>query len=263
MMTLGLSWGLSCAWLPVALAQQELDASVIDADAIENDVLEGRVMEAEYLDPQQPLPSDAMKYSVPEGVVFAVALNTELDSDGTVVGDRFQVILKTPLLSPAGYTVIPTGSRLTGEVVDLSEARMPRIEAKMKVLFYEAITPDEEIIPIEATVDSEDGYLIGNRRGDRLKTAAVNSAVKQAVVMTAGSVAGYGTGAALFVLAKKGKEVMFKPGDEIYLKLNKAVSYHPNPVFRSVSNEPYNFLNIAPEEVPVQFPRLIIDSRYE
>jgi len=244
--------------------QVELDASKIDKDTVDRDLLEGKVLEAQYLDPKQPLPdgpAQAMKFSVPEGTTFAVALNTELDSNESVVGDRFQVVLKTPLLSPAGYVVLPVGSRLTGEIKDVAQARMPRVEARMRVVFYEAVTPDEEIIPVEASADTGDGYLMGNRRSGRLKTAAVNSAIRQTVVMTAGSVAGYGAGAALFVLAKKGKEVMFRPGDEMYLKLDKPIQYNPNPIFRAVSgSEQYNFLNIAPEEVPVQFPRLILDS---
>lgn len=263
---------LTAIVLPItALAEAELSGTdPTPVKDIENDTMSAP-MEAQYVDltAKAPAPARAaaqdttIRFTVPAGATMTVALATDLDSDTTVPGDQIETVLKTPLMSPAGFVVLPEGTRLVAKVQEVSHAKMAHVEAKMLLDFYKAVTPDGVAVPVSATVDSEDGYLVGNRHKAHLGTMAVSTAAKEAVALTAGPVAGVGTGV-LFVVAGKGSDVALKPGDEIFLKLSKSVYFDPSQMYHQLAMPKeaatasgYNFLNIAPEEVPLQEPHTI------
>ena len=248
--------------LPLAQAQ--------DTELKAPPAIEGKVLATQYMTPAASVSkkaidqTEAVRFMIPAGTPLTVALNTDLDSENTLAGDKIEATLKTPLLSPTGYVVIPEGSRLRAKVQDVTHAKMPHLQARMLLDFYQAVTPDGVVVPISAMIDSDDGYLAGNHHSRRLQTMAVNTAIKETVALTAGPIAGYGTGAALFVLGSKGKDVVFKPGDELPLRLSRDVHFDPSALYHEMAipkeaavNSGYNFLNIAPEEVPLQLPRVI------
>lgn len=162
---------------------------------------------------------------LPTGLAFQAALTSPLNSKESLVGDQFQLLLQEDLISPDGLGMIPAGSVINAKVQEIQEAQLARIKAKMAISFYQITTPDGQVIPIDASVDSETGYLKGNKRKGKLVNFAVNQAVKTGVRLAAGAAAGYGAGIVLFTIARRGKEVILAEGDTIPIRLNQAVYF--------------------------------------
>lgn len=166
--------------------------------------------------------------SIPENTSFTASLTAPLLSRESVQGDKFELVLDKELKTADGTASIPKGSMLHAEVVMLKGSKLARIKAQMGVAFYEIVTPDGQVIPIQAQVDNKNGYLKGNRRRlDKGSVAlmVVRTAVKTGVQLAAGAAAGYGAGLALFIVVKRGKDVIYKPGEKLPIKLVKPAQF--------------------------------------
>src|SRR5262245_5560843 len=102
-----------------------------------------------------PLHVDAQQQLlVPEGTVFTVRSETELDSRDTQVGDRFMTTM-TEAIQLNGYNAIPAGSRIEG-TVEIVRPATSRQSGIIGVDFTRLVLPSGNVFGINGKLTSLD-----------------------------------------------------------------------------------------------------------
>jgi Bacterial conjugation TrbI-like protein len=173
---------------------------------------------------------------VPTGTKIPIIMDTAVDSDTSQEGDEFSARTSEDL-SIDGQTLVPAGSIIKGRIASLNNPKHMMRSGSVALKFDTITTPDNRQIPLVANLVAHGG-VVHARRG--LKDIAIDtaeftlpSALGLGIGLIAGSksssvgtgggaVIGAGIGAAVglaILLAKKGKKVDVRPGDELKIEL--------------------------------------------
>ncbi len=190
---------------------------------------------------------------VPVGTKIPIIMDTAIDSDTSQEGDEFTARTSEDL-SIDGSTLIPAGSVIKGRIAQLNAPRHMSRSGSVALKFDTVTTPDDRQIPLVATLVARGG-VVHARRG--LKDIAFDTgtvALPMAVGLGIGALAagssnssssssssgmgraggaliGAGVGAAVgiaILLAKKGKRVDVRPGDELKIELAEELDVNKN-----------------------------------
>jgi len=173
---------------------------------------------------------------VPSGTKIPIVMDTAVDSDTSQEGDEFSA-RSVEDLTIDGTMVIPAGSIIRGRIATLNAPKHLNRSGSVALKFDTVTTPDNRQIPLVANLVARGG-VVHARRG--MKDIAIDTAtfgLPTLVALGIGAVAGHssssvgvgggaligaGVGAAVglaILLAKKGKKVDVRPGDELKIEL--------------------------------------------
>jgi hypothetical protein len=173
---------------------------------------------------------------VPTGTKMSIIMDTAVDSDTSQEGDEFSARTAEDLTID-GTTAVPAGSIIRGRIATLNAPRHLNRTGSVALKFDSVTTPDNRQIPLVANLVARGG-VVHARRG--IKDIAIDTgtfALPTALALGIGAVAGHssssvgvaggaligaGVGAAIGVailMAKKGKRVDVRPGDELKIEL--------------------------------------------
>lgn len=178
--------------------------------------------------------------SVQKGSKLKMTVSSVISSGFHMKGDEFFAEITDDFSTQSGI-VIPSGTVAHGLVTELKDAKRLGRDAYMTIKFDYLITPDNRKIPIEAgmttkrnaaasaakVVLEDTAYTVaGGVIGGILafKILGMGAAVASHGYTVAG---GAGIGAIVGMtasLARKGHEVLIKPGDEIKVNVNESVA---------------------------------------
>ncbi len=174
---------------------------------------------------------------VPSGTKIPIIMDTAVDSDTSQEGDEFSARTSEDLTID-GNTVVPAGSIIKGRIATLNAPKHLIRNGSVALKFDTVTTPDNRQIPLVANLVARGG-VVHAKRG--LKDVAIDAgvfALPTAIGLGIGVIAGHssgssvspggaaligaGVGAAVglaVLLAKKGKKVDVRPGDELRIEL--------------------------------------------
>jgi hypothetical protein len=173
---------------------------------------------------------------VPSGTKFPIVMDTAVDSDTSQEGDEFSARTSEDL-SIDGQTVVPAGSIIKGRIAALNAPRRLNRTGSVALKFDTITTPDNRQIPLVANLVAHGG-VVHARRG--LKDIAIDATEftlpavaglgigliagtkSSSIGAGGGAVIGAGVGVvvgAAILLAKKGKKIDVRPGDELKVEL--------------------------------------------
>jgi hypothetical protein len=176
--------------------------------------------------------------TVPTGTKIPIIMDTAVDSETSQEGDEFSARTSEDL-SIDGNTVVPAGSIIRGRIAQLMAPRAMNRSGAVQLKFDTITTPDNRQIPLVANVVAKGG-VVHARRGMKdvvLDAGAVslptlaglgigllagNGSSSSSIGAGGGAVIGAGIGLAVGVavlLAKKGKKIDVRPGDELKIEL--------------------------------------------
>lgn len=141
---------------------------------------------------------------VPAGTSVSAAVTFPLSSANLTTGETVSVALHGDF-TYGGKVIAPSGSTITGTVVEASKAKHGSMNGKLCVRFNMITTPYGTQIPISAVIKTDDGsgVLVGGTKMDVTKEYAKDLAVGSAAGAVSGVVFGalaggsVGRGAAL------------------------------------------------------------------
>ena len=175
---------------------------------------------------------------VPSGTKIPIIMDTAIDSDTSQEGDEFSARTSEDLTIDGGI-VVPAGSVIKGRIAQLNAARRFDRSGSVALKFDTVTTPDNRQIPIVANIVARGG-VVHARRGMKdiaietgmvaLPTAAGvgigflagNASKSSSIKGAGGALIGAGIGVAvgaIVLMAKKGKRVDVRPGDELKIEL--------------------------------------------
>lgn len=181
---------------------------------------------------------------VPTGTKIPIIMDTAVDSDTSQEGDEFSARTAEDLTID-GSTVVPAGSIIKGRIAQMNGPRALNRSGSVALKFDTITTPDNRQIPLVANIVARGG-VVHARRGMKdvaldcgtvsLPTLAglgigvlaggssssSSSSSSSGVGRAGGAMIGAGIGLAVGVavlLAKKGKKVEVRPGDELKIEL--------------------------------------------
>jgi hypothetical protein len=85
--------------------------------------------------------------AVPSGLSFHARLDGALSSDTAHAGDRFTATIDEPLRASDGSVAVPSGSTLTGRVIEVDRTGIGRL-----TLQFDGVTVDGRVLPIDAQI---------------------------------------------------------------------------------------------------------------
>lgn len=196
--------------------------------------------EASAADPQKIASKVLQGYIrvVPSGTKIPIIMDTAVDSDTSQEGDEFSARTAEDLTIDGGI-VVPAGSVIKGRIAQLNAARRFDRSGSVALKFDTVTTPDNRQIPIVANIVARGG-VVHARRGMKdlaietgmvaLPTAAGlgigllagNASKSSSISGAGGALIGAGIGVAvgaIVLMAKKGKRVDVRPGDELKIEL--------------------------------------------
>lgn len=178
---------------------------------------------------------------VPTGTKVPIIMDTAVDSDTSQEGDEFSARTAEDLTID-GSTVVPAGSIIRGRIAQLNSPRALNRSGSVALKFDTVTTPDNRQIPLVANLVARGG-VVHARRGMKdiamdtgtvmlptlaglgiglLAGGSSSSGSSSSIGRGGGAVIGAGVGIAVGVavlLAKKGKKVDVRPGDELKIEL--------------------------------------------
>ena len=206
---------------------------------------------------QKPLMYDAnepLKGSVvmvPAGIEFPATLMCELSSATAVVGNSITMVLSKDFYYN-NKLIAPSGSTVSGTVIEATKAKHGSINGKLSVRFTEITTPVGVQIPISAVIKTDDssGVLVGGTKKDvakeYTKDLAVGSAAGALSGLVFGALAGgdkLGRGVALGTAVGAGGGLVksaIDKGNDVEIPANAGVELMLlQPITTSASNYSY------------------------
>ena len=173
---------------------------------------------------------------VPSGTKIPIIMDTAVDSDTSQEGDEFSARTAEDLTID-GSTVVPAGSIIRGRIATINAPKHLDRSGSVALKFDTVTTPDNRQIPLVANIVARGG-VVHARRG--LKDIAIDTSIatlpsvvgvgigavagnsSSKVGVGGGALIGAGVGIAVGVailLAKKGKKVDVRPGEELKIEL--------------------------------------------
>ncbi len=178
---------------------------------------------------------------VPAGITCSAVLSNEINSLSAVAGQTINLVLPTDF-KYNNKLIAPSGSTITGNIVQTNKAGYGNRNAKMLVKFTTIRTPYNNIIPINAVIATNDGsgILRGGTTLDSAKEYAKDTAVGTASGAIAGVVAGAirgdvgqgalygaaigGTMGLIKRTADKGEEIRIPANSDINILFNQPIT---------------------------------------
>lgn len=173
---------------------------------------------------------------VPSGTKIPIIMDTAVDSDTSQEGDEFEARTAEDLTID-GQIAVPAGSIIKGRIAQLNAPRHLNRSGSVALKFDTVTTPDNRQIPLVANLVARGG-VVHARRGMKdiamdvgtfsLPTAAgvaigaIAGGSSSGLGVAGGTLIGAGVGVAVGVavlLAKKGKRVDVRAGDEMKIEL--------------------------------------------
>jgi hypothetical protein len=179
------------------------------------------------------------------GTEIRATLDTPLSTKTSKPGDRFTATITEPAFGGNGSVVIPTGTRIEGEVADADEGKALaalRGKGKLSLRFRDMVLPAGQMLPLAATLISVNGTNgKSTKKADeegQIQSGARNKDVAKDMGAGAGmgTVAGVVFGSPLkglaigalagggYVLATKAKEVNLPAQTGMVIRLDQPVS---------------------------------------
>lgn len=174
---------------------------------------------------------------VPTGTKIPIIMDTAVDSDTSQEGDEFSARTSEDLTID-GSTAVPAGSIIRGRIATINAPKHMIRSGSVALKFDTITTPDNRQIPLVANLVARGG-VVHARRG--LKDVAIDTSIAGLPILAGlgigavagnsgsskigvggGALIGAGIGCAVGVailLAKKGKKVDVRPGDELKIEL--------------------------------------------
>ena len=187
---------------------------------------------------------------VPAGVEFPAMLTSDLSSATATVGSRVTMLLSKDFYYD-NKLIAPSGSTVSGTVIEASSAKHGSINGKLCVRFTEITTPVGVQIPISAVIKTNDssGLLVGGTKKDvakeYTKDLAIGSAAGALSGVVFGALAGgsIGKGAALGTAVGAGGGLVksaIDKGNDVEIPANAGVELMLlQPITTSASNYSY------------------------
>jgi hypothetical protein len=174
---------------------------------------------------------------VPKNTKIPIIMDTAVDTDTSQEGDEFEARTSEDLTID-GQIAVPAGSVIKGRIAQLNSPRHLNRSGSVALKFDTVTTPDNRQIPLVANLVAHGG-VVHARRGAKdilidagtftLPTAAglaigaiAGNANTNKLGVAGGALIGAGVGAvvgAAVLLAKKGKKIDVRPGDELKIEL--------------------------------------------
>lgn len=186
---------------------------------------------------------------VPTGTKIPIVMDTAVDSDTSQEGDEFSARTSEDL-NIDGSTIVPAGSIIKGRIATLNAPRALSRSGSVALKFDTITTPDNRQIPLVANLVARGG-VVHARRGMKdvaidagtiagpmaaglligllagkssTSSSSSSSSSSSGSHMSKGAAAALGAGIGLAVgvavlMAKKGKKVDVRPGDELKIEL--------------------------------------------
>ena len=169
-------------------------------------------------------------YEIQKGTNFAVILQAPLSSNANQRGDTFVTQLKTPLKFK-DKVILPKTTQIRGLIKRATKFEKLGDRANLLLLFDQIVLPDGKKIPLEASLDTNEGNKVVKIQGKELKDAAVivGSGAVGALVgkktlgkdgAQKGLIIGAGAGTGAVMLSNM-KEVKLPQGAELIIKLDE------------------------------------------
>jgi len=186
--------------------------------------------------PQTPKPAPQPKapaeVTVPAGTIVKATLNQDLASHESKAGDAFTLRVSEPVII-GGYTAIPAGSTINGEVVEAQASGKIKGRGDITLAFKSVTDANGNVHDIQA----ENFYGQAEGAGDRDAATIAGGAGAGAIIggivggkkgaLIGGLIGGAaGTGT---VLATSGPQVKIASGSEFAVKLNQSLYLPPGP----------------------------------
>ncbi len=196
----------------------------------------------------QPLRGSVV--TVPAGAEFPAVMSGELSSATAATGQTVVMMLSKDFYYN-NKLIAPSGSSVTGTVVEVTHARHGSMNGKLCVRFTQIRTPMGTQIPISAVIKTDDhsGVLVGGTSKDvakeYTKDLAVGSAAGALSGLVFGALAGgsVGRGAALGTAVGAGGGLIksaIDKGNDVTIPANASVElYLTQPITTSASNYSY------------------------
>lgn len=93
-------------------------------------------------EPLTPADSDELGHTPPPGSFVHALLLTPLDSGTTPKGAPVEAVISQPLFDGNHHLVLPEGTRLKGEVVQVEAARHMHHNGQLRLVFHQVVPPD-------------------------------------------------------------------------------------------------------------------------
>ena len=155
----------------------------------------------------------AASRAIPAGTVLKVSLIDSLDTDTSVVGDRFLATLTEPV-TVDGTTVLAGGTMVRGRVASVKESGKVKGLASIGLVLTDIMQGDkataittERFVATAGTSQKRDAEIIGGGAGIGAVIGAVAGGKKGAAI---GAITGGGAGTG-GVLLTKGKDIHYGP----------------------------------------------------
>lgn len=205
---------------------------------------------------QQPLnynanqPLKGSVVMVPAGATMSAVLTTPLSSETAVAGQAVSLALHKDFYYN-NKLIAPSGSVVTGTVIEASKAKHGSINGKLCVRFTQINTPYGTSIPISAVIKTDDstGVLVGGTKADvakeYTKDLAIGSAAGALSGLVFGALAGgsVGKGAALGTAVGAGGGLVksaIDKGHDVEIPANAGIELLlTQPITTSASNYSY------------------------
>lgn len=203
-------------------------------------------------------PSLSTSSVVPAGTVCRVLLLEDISASKSHAGDEIHARLLEPILSDS-QIVIPAGSMFEGRVIKATRPRAPSRAGSLTIAFESVQLPEGQRIPVSASLASvgvtasspvkmdREGRLHGSRPGVMWMlinggvTAGIAKEVDdgmqlivEALISTATDASTAGTArlagavvSGVFMLTRKGHDVVLPNHTEIALTLNRPLTFSP------------------------------------
>jgi hypothetical protein len=162
------------------------------------------------------------KHELPEGTNIPVRLTTSVDSETASVGTNVEGTV-TSNVSAAGHVVVPSGSRVKGEVSEVKSAKRFGGQAMIAVTFTEVETPDGDDIPVTGRIEDFGKKQVGKDTAT-IAGSAVGGAILGEILddkPVEGAIVGGGIGTA--VASRKGQEAVIPAGAEVTVRTTSNV----------------------------------------
>lgn len=197
-----------------------------------------------YTLPQTQTDSNLKGYAlyVPAGVTTEAVLSSEINSQNAVVGQTINAVLVEDFIYN-GNLIASSGSVISGSIVSIKKAGFGNRNAQMQIRFTTIRTPYNNIIPISATILTNDssGVLKGATAKDSAKEYAKDTAIgagSGAVLGTAmgalssgsvgkGAVYGTALGAGMGLIkgaCEKGENILIPSNSQINLYFDQPIT---------------------------------------
>jgi hypothetical protein len=180
---------------------------------------------------------------VPAGTEMNASLEKALSTKTSQVGEHFSAVVTEPVRDINDWVVIPTGSRISGQVTESEEGKnLPTVRGrgKLNLRFERVALPNGASLPISATlisVNQTGGNGSVNSEGEVQSETNASTAVKGIGVGAGiGTIAGLILGGPLkglaigaiagggYILATKGKDVELPVNTGLKIRLDQPVS---------------------------------------